>query len=266
MNFYSTMKQTMGTSFLVLAFLTWVVSGIYGTILCLRIITDHFGVIVAFISLIFFPAMHLVVPWYEGAVNSNWFPMQVVYGGFFCALVLAAISMTLHEFREHVFYSMVDNMHRGKTMSGATLFAILFGPVGLRYASASVGLLVIITSGIFAVLLEVDKFLVAWVVTIWLLSIVLSVLLVRNHNREPRGKSMSVAILLAFVFGPVGLIYAGRSVGYLMIISTFITMDFLGVNIVDIVGLSAIWLVNIPLSVLLVRHHNRKLQPQLSDQ
>ena len=98
------------------------------------------------------------------------------------------------------------------------------------------------------------------------------------ENLFLKKKSMSTAIILAILLGPLGLIYARMSVGFIMTIGLLINGfaiiyykgDYYKFDLDPEITLEFVvtlfWLVSIPLSALLVRNHNRELQPQSSDQ
>jgi len=65
---------------------------LYGMWLSIDLIFDKFGFIAAAISIAFFPATLMVVPWYEAIANSNWMILQLVYGGLAFSMVLEFVA------------------------------------------------------------------------------------------------------------------------------------------------------------------------------
>ena len=56
------------------------VGGVWGAYRCFLIVQDSFGTLFAIISLVLFPALLSLAPWYEGLVNGDWMVFKVVYG------------------------------------------------------------------------------------------------------------------------------------------------------------------------------------------
>tara|TARA_Y100000816_G_C25686239_1_gene363218 strand:- start:27 stop:293 length:267 start_codon:yes stop_codon:yes gene_type:complete len=63
-------------------------AGLYGMVLCFGLVADVFGNAVAFISLIFFPVLLGIAPWYALLANGDFVPLLVTYGGGIPAFVL----------------------------------------------------------------------------------------------------------------------------------------------------------------------------------
>ena len=57
------------------------IAGLYGTFLCFWIVQSVFGTIIAFLSLIFFPVLLGVAPWYALFAFGDYIPLLIVYGG-----------------------------------------------------------------------------------------------------------------------------------------------------------------------------------------
>ena len=57
------------------------VGGVWGAYRCFQIAQDSFGTLFAIISLVLFPALLSLAPWYEGLVNGDWMALMVLYGG-----------------------------------------------------------------------------------------------------------------------------------------------------------------------------------------
>ena len=53
----------------------------WGFIVCLSSVFNTLGFFGGVLALFFFPITLFLVPWYEGLINSNWFPLFMVYGG-----------------------------------------------------------------------------------------------------------------------------------------------------------------------------------------
>ena len=82
----------MSLIFYVPASLVFVVCGIWGFLLCIGIVYDTLGLVVAVLSIFFlFPIVLFLTPWYQGLANNDWMPFAVVYGGSLIGYILTAI-------------------------------------------------------------------------------------------------------------------------------------------------------------------------------
>lgn len=54
--------------------------GIICLIICVGIVREVFGPAVSFLSLIIFPVLLAVAPWYALVAWGNWFPLVLTYG------------------------------------------------------------------------------------------------------------------------------------------------------------------------------------------
>jgi len=69
--------------------------GIISLIICIGIVREVFGPAVSFLSLIIFPVLLTVAPWYALVAWGNWFPLVVVYGMGITVTILFHISSRL---------------------------------------------------------------------------------------------------------------------------------------------------------------------------
>ena len=68
----------------------WTISGIWGLVLCLSIITKAAGFWGLFAAVALAPITFLVAPLYAGFAWGNWFPLLLTYGG---GLVVGILQM-----------------------------------------------------------------------------------------------------------------------------------------------------------------------------
>jgi hypothetical protein len=64
-----------------LGILVYVVTAFWGLIICFDIVKEILGGVLAFISLIFFPFVLTLAPWYALLVNHDFYPLIIIYGG-----------------------------------------------------------------------------------------------------------------------------------------------------------------------------------------
>ena len=76
----------------VTAYLLFAFAGLYGMALCFGLVADVFGSVIAFISLIFFPILLGIAPWYALFANGDFIPLLVTYGGGIPAFALFAMA------------------------------------------------------------------------------------------------------------------------------------------------------------------------------
>ena len=85
-----------------------------------------------------------------------------------------------------------------------------------------------------------------------------------NTVATGKKKSMGIAVVLALLFGPLGLLYANIAVGFIMLFGALFTACTLwatepGWEITDAEMLGLFfWFVSVVLSIFVVRHHNRQ--------
>lgn len=85
----------MGIIFKVPAFILYAVAGLWGGFVCLALVFDNLGFILGVLSLFVAPLTLAIVPWYEGFAHENWFPIILVYGSGFSALILFSIGSAI---------------------------------------------------------------------------------------------------------------------------------------------------------------------------
>ena len=82
----------MGAYFKIPAFIIYLVSIIWGSIICFRIVSDFMGSFEGWLSIFpFFPVTLVFAPWYEGLANANWLPLVLIHGGLVAGSILYAI-------------------------------------------------------------------------------------------------------------------------------------------------------------------------------
>ena len=70
----------------------YIVVGLWGFFESVMIVFREAGFLGGVIGFCIFPITFTLAPWYEALVNSNWFPVMLIYGGGICATVLIYIS------------------------------------------------------------------------------------------------------------------------------------------------------------------------------
>jgi uncharacterized membrane protein YuzA (DUF378 family) len=85
-------NATMSAILRTASYFLFVFAALWGLILCFDIIDQAFGTIIAFISLIFFPFVLGLAPWYALFIYGDFTPLLVVYGGGIPAAILYALS------------------------------------------------------------------------------------------------------------------------------------------------------------------------------
>lgn len=60
---------------------------IIGFIQSVQIIVDQWGVPMAGVSILVFPATLAIMPWYSGFVLGNWWILALVWGGAFLSMI-----------------------------------------------------------------------------------------------------------------------------------------------------------------------------------
>lgn len=76
----SKVREILGTLLLIIAIISYVIGGIYTLIICLAIVRMVFGQVVAYFSLLIFPVLIALAPWYAFLAWGNYHPLLVVYG------------------------------------------------------------------------------------------------------------------------------------------------------------------------------------------
>jgi len=74
-----------------MGYVIWLLSGLWGMVLCFNIVADVFGNAIAFLSLLVAPALLGVAPIYALLANGDWLPLAVCYGGFFLGFGIQAL-------------------------------------------------------------------------------------------------------------------------------------------------------------------------------
>jgi len=91
----SKIREILGTLSLIIAILIYVVGGIFTLIICLTIVRAVFGQVVSYLSLLVFPALLVLAPWYAFLAWGNYHPLVVVYGIWIIASIFYSLSKWL---------------------------------------------------------------------------------------------------------------------------------------------------------------------------
>jgi len=91
----SKVREILGTLLLIIAILSYVIGGIYTLIICLAIVRVVFGQVVAYLSLLIFPVLIALAPWYAFLAWGNYQPLLVVYGIWITASIFFGLSKWL---------------------------------------------------------------------------------------------------------------------------------------------------------------------------
>ena len=83
--------NVIGYVFFGAGFLVWLVAGLWGLFICLRIISVELGFIGTIFAFMLFPATVAVAPWYIGLKFAYWFPVILIYGGGFAGTIFYGI-------------------------------------------------------------------------------------------------------------------------------------------------------------------------------
>lgn len=75
------MRENMGLIFKILAFVIYLIAGLWGLFVSLGIVVDHLGPVIGAIAVILAPVTLALIPWYEAIANSEWLLVIIVYGG-----------------------------------------------------------------------------------------------------------------------------------------------------------------------------------------
>jgi len=74
-------KATRLSPLFLVGILIYVITAFWGLFICFAIIKEVFGLIIAFLGLIFFPFVLVLAPWYAALTNHDFYPLLIVYGG-----------------------------------------------------------------------------------------------------------------------------------------------------------------------------------------
>jgi len=88
-------KKTLGIFLSVIAVLIYIIGGIYGLIICLAIVRAVFGQAVAYLSLLVFPVLITLAPWYAFFAWGRYYPLVIVYGMGITATIFFFVSKWL---------------------------------------------------------------------------------------------------------------------------------------------------------------------------
>ena len=91
----SRIKKILGTFLLVIAVLIYIIGGIYDLIICLAIVRVVFGQVVAYLSLLVFPVVIALAPWYAFFAWGRYYPLVIVYGMGITATIFFFVSKWL---------------------------------------------------------------------------------------------------------------------------------------------------------------------------
>jgi hypothetical protein len=93
----SSVRRAAGLVAMVLGGTLWLVSGIWGMILCYKILATQFGTLMAIAAMFLAPLALAFAPWLAIFADRYWIPLAVIYGGGFLG---AIIFFTGREVRE----------------------------------------------------------------------------------------------------------------------------------------------------------------------
>ena len=85
----------MGKLFKVPAFALYFLVGLWSFFICVGIIREAFGFIGLVLSVVFFPFVIALTPWYAAFFLHNWFLLILTYGGGITASILFTIGAKL---------------------------------------------------------------------------------------------------------------------------------------------------------------------------
>jgi biotin transporter BioY len=81
-------KQNLSFASMIAGYIVYLVAGAWGLVLSIQILADAAGLWLVVIGFFLVPAMLALVPWYAGAVDGNWLPLFVIYGGGLLGMIL----------------------------------------------------------------------------------------------------------------------------------------------------------------------------------
>jgi hypothetical protein len=85
----------MGALFKIPGGIVYFIGGLWGFFICLGIISDAIGFWGAAAAFILLPITVYLAPWYAALGKGNWFPLLVIYGSTFAAMILFAIGSAI---------------------------------------------------------------------------------------------------------------------------------------------------------------------------
>ncbi len=85
----------ISTVFKIAGVIIFAIAGIWGFLLCLKILFIEMGLLGGIIALMLAPVTAVAVPLYAGFVFNYWFPLALMYGGGASGLVLMVIGNAL---------------------------------------------------------------------------------------------------------------------------------------------------------------------------
>lgn len=85
----------MGALFKFPAYIVYLVGGLWGFFISLKIVFANLGFIGGAIAFFLAPFTLALAPWYEVFVHSNWFPVILVYGSGVFATILYTIGSSI---------------------------------------------------------------------------------------------------------------------------------------------------------------------------
>ncbi len=89
--------NAIGKVFVGAGILVWLVTGIWGYVLCLSIVAKAAGFWGFMAAFIFFPFTIAAAPLYSGIALGDWFPLALIYGGGVVGLVPIGIGSAFSE-------------------------------------------------------------------------------------------------------------------------------------------------------------------------
>ena len=87
--------QAIGKLISVVGYITFVITGMWGFLLCVGIITDAVGFWGTVASFFLLPVTFVAAPWYAGFALGDWFPLMLNYGGGIGSIILCAIGAAM---------------------------------------------------------------------------------------------------------------------------------------------------------------------------
>ena len=90
--FIEKIRSGTGGIFYLIGTLTMLAGGLVSLVICVGIVKEVFGPVVAFLSLVIFPVLIAVAPVYALVSWGNWFPVAVVYGIWIVVMALFGIA------------------------------------------------------------------------------------------------------------------------------------------------------------------------------
>jgi hypothetical protein len=85
----------MGSIFKIPANIIYFVASLWGFLICLGLVSDHFGFAGGALAFALAPVTLAFAPWYAALSEHNWFPLILVYGSGLAWMVLYGIGATI---------------------------------------------------------------------------------------------------------------------------------------------------------------------------